>query len=169
MSDAPVLLVYESKRGSAQQAAEWIAEELGICNLIDLKKDGIPREISRYEAIIIGTGIMAGKAYPKVRKFIQIHKSTLLAKDLYLFITHLEEGEGVEKDFETSFDEDILAHAKQRLGVGGRLRLQKLNFILRKIMKMLGEKAGRDFTDYDTLSQEACREFARSVRGRYYW
>jgi menaquinone-dependent protoporphyrinogen oxidase len=169
MSDAPVLLVYESKRGSAQQAAQWIAEELGSCNIIDLNKNGIPRDISGYEAIIIGTGILAGKAYPKVRKFIQTHKSTLLAKDLYLFITHLEEGDGVEKDFETAFDKDILVHAKQRRGVGGRLRLQKLNFILRKIIKTIGEKAGRDFTDYDTLSQDACREFARSVRGKYYW
>lgn len=159
------LVVYATRRGSARQAAEWIAGDLDDCDLVDLK-DNPNVDISRYDTIVIGSGILAGKAYPPVRKFIKRRKNQLAEKDVCLFITHLEGGEGVAGDFESAFDKSFLEQARVRMGVGGRLRMSQLNFFLRAIMKRFAEKADKDLSDYDTLSKEACEEFARLVRER---
>ena len=162
MNKQNVLLVFQSKRGSARQAAEWIAEALPGCDLVDLgKRDADP---ANYSTVILGTGIFAGNAYSRLKRFIKHYRDTLLQKDIAIFITHLEEGEGIEKDFRSAFDADLLAHARVRAGVGGKLNLNKLNFFFRGIMKKMGEEKGVDFTNYDTLNRDACEEFARQVQ-----
>ena len=162
MAHSEYVVAYASKRGSAREAAGWIAEELGGADLVDLKANA-DFDMSKYRTVVLGTGILAGKAYPPMRKFIRRRRTELVQKDVCLFITHLEEGEGIERDFQTAFEPDFLRMVRVRKGVGGRVRLSQLNFLLRKILRSLGEKAGKDFTDYDTLSREACREFARRI------
>ena len=167
MDGKNILLVYQSKRGSAQQAAEWIAETLPECDVVDLGKRGIKPDPAEYETVVIGTGMEAGSAYKQIQKFIKQHRDTLLQKELALFITHLAEGEDkIEEDFTNAFDADFLNHARVRAGLGGRLRLKELNFMLRTLMRKIGESQDQDLANYDTLSREACVEFARKVKTR---
>lgn len=51
-------VLYRSKYGSTKQYAEWIAEETGA-DLFRLPRVS-PREISRYDTIIVGGGLYAG-------------------------------------------------------------------------------------------------------------
>jgi len=166
MTEKRVLVAYASKRGSARQAAEWIAEELGDrCDLVDLKQN--PRvDLQPYDVIVLGTGIVAGNAYGPVKKFIEKRRDELADKNICLFITHLAEGEEIEQDFRSAFSEEFLARSRIRAGLGGRLKMGQLNFFLRLIMKKITKEDGRDLTDYDSLSHEACIRFADKVRER---
>lgn len=166
MGENNMLLVYQSKLGSTRQAAVWIAEGLPGCEAIDLGIKGAKADPANYGTVIIGTGILMGKAFPRIRDFIKRHRTTLLQKDLAIFITHLEAGEAIEKDFTDAFDSELLAHARVRAGVGGRLKLKNLNVILRGVMRKIGDQKGIDLTNYDTLSRESCLDFALKVQAR---
>ena len=163
MAEEKILVAYASKRGSARQAAQWIAAELGDdCDLVDLKASpGI--DIEAYGTVVLGSGIMAGSAYPPLERFIKRNREKLVFKDLCLFITHLEKGEGIEKDFQSAFDEGLLKRARVRMGVGGRLILSQLNFLYRMIFRRISKNKGVDLDNYDSLSREACAEFAGKV------
>ncbi len=164
MAKPEILIAYATKRGSAKQAAEWIAEELGdVCDLIDLKKQR-KVDIGPYKTIVLGSGIQIGRAYKPLNRFIKRFSEELKSKDVCIFLTHLEEGEGIENDFRSAFDTDFLHRARVRMGVGGRIRLKELNFLLRMTMRRMGEETGKDFEDYDTLSREECIHFVRLVR-----
>lgn len=166
MNERRVLIAYASKRGSARKAAEWIAAELGpIADIVDLKKSP-PSGLKQYGTVVLGSGILAGKVYRPLQRFIDKHSEELNDKCICLFITHLEEGDGIEKDFRAAFKEEFLARARVRAGVGGRLKLKEINFFLRLIMKKISREAGKDFSNYDTLSREACIEFAGKVKER---
>ena len=166
MSQERILIAYASKLGSARQAAEWIAAELGPdCDLVDLELDPSP-DLAPYRTVVLGTGIRAGHIYKPLKKFIDGNSAELDKRRVAIFITHLEEGEGVEQDFRSAFEAEFLNHACVRAGVGGRIRLNEINFFLRLIMKKIATGSGRDFTDYDNLSREACIEFAHNVRRR---
>ena len=166
MTEKRVLVAYASKRGSTRQAAEWIAEELGdCCDLADLKKNpGV--DLQPYKVLVLGSGIFAGNVYGPLKKFIEKRGDDLADKDICLFITHLAEGEEIEQDFRSAFSEEFLARARIRTGLGGRLKMGQLNFFLRLIMKKMAKEAGKDYTDYDGLSHEACIRFADKVRER---
>ena len=164
MGTEKILVAYASKRGSAQQAAEWIAEELGDqTDLINLYDQPSP-SLEPYEVIVLGSGMEAGSVYPPLKKFIKKNEEKLAAKKVCLFITHFAEGEGIEEDFRTAFSEDFLAKALVRAGMGGRLELKKVSFLARPIMKMIAKQQRVDITNYDNLSQQSCIDFARAVR-----
>ena len=166
MSEARILVAFASKRGSAGQAAAWIAEELGPdCDVVDLKLDPSP-DLSTYGIVVLGSGIFAGQVYKPLKNFIDANCEELDQRRVAIFITHLEEGEGIEEDFRTAFEQEFLNNACVKAGVGGRIRLKEINFVLRLIMKSKAKEAGKDFSDYDDLSRDACIEFARNVRER---
>jgi len=73
MNERRVLIAYASKRGSARKAAEWIAAELGpIADIVDLKKSP-PSSLKQYGTVVLGSGILAGKVYRPLQRFIGKH------------------------------------------------------------------------------------------------
>lgn len=54
-----IIVIYQSKYGSSKRYAEWLSEELS-CDLIK-RKDAVIEEIMKYETIIFGGGIYAGR------------------------------------------------------------------------------------------------------------
>jgi len=103
MNERRILIAYASKRGSARKAAE--------CDIVDLKKSP-PSNLEQYGTVVLGSGILAGKVYRPLQRFIDEHSEELNDKCICLFITHLEEGDGIEKDFRTAFKEEFLARAR---------------------------------------------------------
>jgi len=161
-----IVILYESKRGSAADAANWIADALPGATLVNLHDEPIPENLAEFETIVVGSGILAGSLYGKIEKFVKKHTDLLLSKDLCLFITHLEEDEGIELDFQSAYKKEILEHARHRQGVGGRLDIRKVNVLLRPLMHMIAKGKGIDVYNHDTLSKEACEEFAAKVAAR---
>ncbi len=73
-------IIYTSKLGSTKQVAEFIASKIGA-EAIQLSDTTDP---SKYDRIILGSGVYAGKVSKKMRIFIESHKDQL--KNASLFV-----------------------------------------------------------------------------------
>ena len=83
------IVVYESKYGSTEKYAKWIAEELN-CKASKLSETNLD-ELNNYDNIIFGGWIYAGKL--EGFKVIQKHKEKLKDKNLLVYAVGLADGE----------------------------------------------------------------------------
>lgn len=74
-------VIYASKFGATKAAAEHIAKSIGA-DCLNLKKDSI--DLSKYDRIIIGTGIYAGKPAKAVSEFIETNKDAMSTASLFV-------------------------------------------------------------------------------------
>jgi menaquinone-dependent protoporphyrinogen oxidase len=87
--EVKVLIAVASKHGSTREIAEVIAEvlraeELDV-DLRDLREDGEIGEISRYDAVILGSAIYMGNWMPEARHFAEKHQAELSRVPVWLF------------------------------------------------------------------------------------
>ncbi len=73
-------VIYTTKLGSTRQVAEYIASKIGA-EAIQLSDTTDP---SKYDRIILGSGVYAGKVSKKMRIFIESNKDQL--KNASLFV-----------------------------------------------------------------------------------
>ena len=83
------IVVYESKYGSTEKYAKWIAEELN-CKVSKLSETNLD-ELNNYDNIIFGGWINAGKL--EGFKIIKKHKEKLKDKNLLVYAVGLADGE----------------------------------------------------------------------------
>jgi menaquinone-dependent protoporphyrinogen oxidase len=76
------VIVYASKLGSTRKVAEYIAGKIGSA-AIDLKSDPNP-DVSKFDKVIIGSGVYAGKPSKRVNTFIK--GADLGGKDVRMFV-----------------------------------------------------------------------------------
>jgi len=84
-------VVYSSKLGKTGKIATYIAKGLNA-DIFDLKKQTII-DLSKYDHIIFGTGIHAGRPYRKVVEFIETNRDQLSKKKVSLFLSCMYDGE----------------------------------------------------------------------------
>ena len=83
MEDKKIIVVYKSKSGFTKKYAQWIANDLH-CDLVCLENCNIT-EIERYDVVIFGGGLHAGKI--NGIKFIQKKIPLLAGKEIIVFAT----------------------------------------------------------------------------------
>jgi len=129
------LLVYLSKHGCTEKVAKIIKEKLtNEVKIINLKKK--PKiNFDKYETVIIGGSIHAGKIQKGIKNFINKNKEILLRKRLGLFLSCMEKGNTARKQFEEAYPEDIKKHAIVKGIMGGEFDFEKMNFLEKMIVK----------------------------------
>jgi len=148
-----------SKHGCAEKTAGMLKEHLGgEVALVNLKKEK-NLDLSRYDTIIVGGSIHAGRIQRGVRKYLERHRETLLGKQLGLYLCCMEEGETAEKQFEEADPEELRRHAAATGLFGGEFDLEKMNFFERKIVK----KAAKVEESISRIDTEAIREFVEKI------
>ena len=84
-----VLIAVASKHGSTREIAEVIAEVLRAdsldLDLRDLREDGEIGEISRYDAVILGSAIYMGQWMSEAKHFAETHRAELARVPVWLF------------------------------------------------------------------------------------
>ena len=84
-----VLIAVASKHGSTREIAEVIAEVLRAesldVDLRDLREDGEIGEISRYDAVVLGSAIYMGNWMPEAKHFAETHRAELARMPVWLF------------------------------------------------------------------------------------
>ena len=83
MNDAKSIVVYKSKTGFTEKYAQWIADDLH-CDAVCLEKFSIS-EVARYDALIFGGGIHAGKI--NGIRFIRNNLPLFAGKKMIVFAT----------------------------------------------------------------------------------
>lgn len=88
------VVIYTSKTGGTKKVANYIASKIGA-EAIQLTDDTDP---SKYDKIILGSGVYAGKVSKAMMTFIEAHKEQL--KDASLFVCCMFDGDKGAKQLE---------------------------------------------------------------------
>ena len=158
-----ILVAYATKAGStAEVAAEIgrVVESKSGCK-VDVHPVGKLKEVDGYDAVIIGSGIRAGKWLPEATKFVEKHRDALSQIPLAFFTVCLTLKDDTEENRRTvAAYLDPVREVVQPVEVGlfaGAMDYSKLPFILRLMMKAMKAPQG-DFRDW-----EAIRAWADSI------
>ncbi len=145
------LIAYASKYGAAADVAERVRACVGGAVAIDLKRtpDVNPAE---YDAVVIGGPIYAGRIAGAVTTFCDRNRDALLARPVHIFITCLYTGEKAEAQLNECFPPWLVAHARAKIAVGGRIAFDRLKFFDRLIIKKVaGISADVDQIDHSAI------------------
>lgn len=136
------LIVYESKHGATAMCAEKLSQtlmgEVVLCNL----KDNAKPDLGKYEMVVIGGPIYAGRLPKKMRTWIQGNLESLSNKPLGIFACGMSEGEKADEGLRNAFPEVLTSSAIATGFLGGAFYMDKMNFFEKWIIKKVSQAEG---------------------------
>ncbi len=154
------LIVYASKHGSAEKAANKLYQNLeDEKEIVNIQENSKPF-IENFDTIIIGGSIYGGKIQKEIQKFIEDNLKTLLSKKIGLYLCC-----GIEKDFEkqleNSIPEKLLGHTSVVGYFGYEYNTDKMNFLEKTMVKFVAkDKAGKS-----NIYEKNIEKFAEEIQG----
>lgn len=137
------LIVYGSKHGTSKYCAEVLSSKLvGEVDLLNVK-DGLVPELSKYDKVIIGGSIYAGRIQKEIVEFYRNNLQELLGKKIALFICCMN-GKEAEKQLESAFPKELLACSLANRSLGGEFKFKEMNLWERLICKMVSKALAKD-------------------------
>ncbi len=127
------LIAYATKTGTAEKAAEMIAEKLNEKpDVVNIGTSKTP-DLSAYDFILVGGPIHMGRVNKAVKKFLAKNKKVLLSKrfGLYLACGYPEE---IEKYFNAILGEGLKPRAEILSDIGYAYYLEKMGPIAQKVV-----------------------------------
>jgi menaquinone-dependent protoporphyrinogen oxidase len=83
---ANALIAYASKHGTTREVAESIARTLGEHGLaVEIEEAGRVRDITPYDAVVVGGGLYMGKWHADARRLLKRHREEIAGKSLAVF------------------------------------------------------------------------------------
>lgn len=129
------IIVYSSTHGTTEKIIGILKQKLtGEVETVDLKKS-TSLNIESYDRVIIGGSIHAGSLQSKVKEYVEKHLSSLLKKEIGLFIVCMYECDQAQKQFENAYPEELRSASLANGLFGGEFLFEKMNFFERLIVK----------------------------------
>jgi len=156
------LITYGSWAEGTKGLAIYMAETLQQIPHIkpDIQPVKIVKDLSRYQAVIIGSPVRAGMLHPGVVKFVKNHQKELVHIPSAFFISCLTMNEDTETNRETTrgylkkLTDKAPLFKPVALGTfGGVLNLQKLPYLFRLMFQNNKEMAEGDFRNWDAIHE----------------
>lgn len=152
------LIVYGTKHGTAESCAKELCKMLlEKAELQNLKLNS-NIDISKYDKVIIGGSIYAGRIQKEVSAFCTKNIDLLKEKKLGFFICCMNENEG-EKQINTVFPKELLQNAIVTDSFGGAFEFNKMNFFERFIVK----KISKVDKDKNAILMDNIKKFATAM------
>ncbi|MEN3541120.1 flavodoxin domain-containing protein [Microbispora sp. ZYX-F-249] len=156
-----VLVAYGSRRGSTAEIAGWIGDTLRGEGLeTEVADAGSVRDVTAYDAVVLGGALYAGHWHKDARRFARRHAAALSGRPVWLFSSGPLDRSADEAEIPPVPQAARAAEALRALGhrtFGGRLARDAKGFIAARI----AERAGGDYRDPDGV-----RAWARQVAER---
>jgi len=159
-----VLIAYASKYGATAEIAEKIGEVLRQDGLTaEVNAADKVKELSPFQAVILGSAVYVGRWRKQAVKFLQANEKALAEKPVWIFSSGPSgEGDPVELLKGWRIPEKIQPivdriQPRDVVVFHGNVDTGKLNFIERRMMKMVEAQTG-DFRDW-----EAIQAWAKSI------
>jgi menaquinone-dependent protoporphyrinogen oxidase len=153
-----ILIAYASKYGSTAEIAEKIGEILRKGNLeVSILAAHEVRDVSSYEAVILGSGVYAGHWLKDAVIFLELNEKVLATKPVWIFSSGpTGEGEPTQIMHGWRFPEaqqSIISHIKPReiRLFHGKIDPHELHLGDNLIVKAVRAKVG-DFRDWEIIS-----------------
>ncbi|MDW7674701.1 MAG: flavodoxin domain-containing protein, partial [Bacillota bacterium] len=157
-------IVYASKYGCTERCSRILSEKLiGEVDLCDLQISKI-EDFSKYDKVIIGGSIYAGKVRKEVSNFCSANLTVLKEKSLGLFVCGMLEDQA-EVELNNSFPSELISMALAKEFFGGEFQFKKMKITDKLIVKMVAKAdKSRPKTDtskdVSTISEQAITKFA---------
>jgi len=158
------LIVYATKHGSVAKAAELLLAHLPkTTDVVDLSRDAAPSDLTKYDFVLIGASVYAGKIQKSVIRFLKNYESLLLQQPLGLFVCAGEKNpEKQRQQLEKAFPEKFVQHATATATVGSAFYVEKLNFLEKLIVRIIKG----NLTNYENFDEQAIAQFAQTMLGK---
>jgi menaquinone-dependent protoporphyrinogen oxidase len=154
------LIAYRSRYGATEACARRIAGVLGSGTVLrDLRGRTPPLSPGEFDAVLIGGSIYGGRIQKEVVSFCEREQDRLTRARVGLFVCCLFEGERGMAELNAAFPPWLLAHAFTRELLGGEVRLDRLSFGDRLLVRGLM----RPPRDVSSISAEAIERLAAAV------
>lgn len=170
-----VLVTYSSGYGSTKEVAEKIAaifDEKGGVNVTVDSVDDI-NDIDSFDAVVVGSSVRADRPLANVRDFFARHNEELKTKPVALFAVCLAANnpEGRDKVKREYLSQITQKYPKLKLigkeAFGGKIDFDKLNDVMRQLMKRVLEKTGIESEGtVDTRDWDFIEAWAVEIYGR---
>lgn len=155
-----VLVAYATKAGSTAEVAAEIGRVIGSRGgyTVDVRPVEQLEGIDGYDAVIVGSGIRAGRWLPEAMRFVETYQDALRRAPVALFAVCLTMREDTEESrSEVAAYLDPVRELVQPVDVGlfaGAMDYSSLPFILRLLMKAMKAPQG-DFRDWEAITSWA--------------
>lgn len=154
-----ILLAYGSVSGSTAEVAQVIAEEMGKAGAqVDVSPVEDVKDISGYDAVVVGTAVRMFHILPITRRFLRRHRKGLNNVPVAYFLVCLTMGEETPENIQKSTDfakPMIKIKAPVSLGLfGGCVNHEKMTDIFGKTMRAVPEQDHRDWEKIRTWANE---------------
>lgn len=152
MTGPRVLVVYASKNGSTAQIAGWIGDDLtGRGIETDVRPADEAGDLVGYDAVVLGSGVYAGRWQRAATRFTRRHRRVLLELPVWLFSSgplDATAAEGALPPVPSAVRIADRIDAADHVTFGGRLVDGAGGFIARQI---LAKGKGGDFRDREQI------------------
>jgi len=153
------LIAYTTNHGCTEKCAMKVKMQLNQdTELLDLKHSR-SIDLNKYETIVIGGSIHAGRIQNRVKKFCQQNLELLRSKKVGLFLCCMEEGETAEKQFINAFPGELIQHSSASGIFGGEFNFERMNFIEKTIIK----KVAKVDQNISKIDENSIAEFVRAI------
>lgn len=157
-----LLVTYASKYGATREIAEKISS---VLHQAGLQTDTTPvkqvRDLSGYQAVILGSAVYVGKWQKEAAEFIQKNEKTLGQLPVWLFSSG-PTGEGDPAELLEGWRLPVeLQPIAERIRprdiavFGGYINPDRVNFIEKTLVKNIVKKPFGDFRDWDNIASWA--------------
>lgn len=153
------IIIYATKYGSVAHAVKLLKPQMdGEVVTVNIMEETVP-DLVDFDTVILGGSIYMGKIQKKLANYVEKHLSQLLTKKVGLFICAAQELEIREKELFEAFPFELYQHAVCKEVFGYEFHFEKMNFIEKKIVRVvMGTKE-----NCSELSEELIGEFAKTI------
>jgi len=167
---------YGATAGTSEKISEILHDEGFEVKVVNAKEEKI-NNISKYDLIIVGSGLQIGKWTSEAENVLKKFQNELKQKKLAIFISSMKtvseregKNEDVEKTRQTALNDKIAKYNLTPISVGlfgGVLDFNKMNFLTRKtfgFIKPQLEKDGFEQTSPDVYELRDWQEITNWAR-----
>ncbi|MFD0418694.1 flavodoxin domain-containing protein [Streptomyces sp. NPDC127108] len=151
-----VLVAYGSTYGSTAELARSVGTALGEAGLeVEVRSAGEVRDLSSYDAVVLGGALYAGRWQRDARRFARRHRRALSGRPLWLFSSGPLDSSASLRDIPPPPSVRRVAHrlgARVHVTFGGCLDERARGRVARMILR---SGKGGDFRDFDAVSKWA--------------
>lgn len=154
MSAAHVLVAYGTRNGSTAGIATMIAAALRTEGMeVDVKAAAQVRDVSGYDAVVLGGALYAGRWHADARRFVRRHAKALRGRPVWLFssgpLDHSADTADIPPVRQAAKAADTLG-AREHVTFGGQLTEDAHGFIARSMVR---SGKGGDFRNPQRITE----------------
>jgi len=165
-----ILVAYDTKYGSTESVAQWIAEGITESEtsetIVDVKNISQIAEVS-YDCVVIGSPIYEEEPLNSVITFLEARRASLKHVNVALFVVCGDYGHLPKDQLIDTYVKKLEAHVSgmviAREVFGGYFDIEKLSDEDRRIIEDFSKVVGHPISHMDLLDEDKTKAFGRDT------